>query len=300
MDAAETLVYSIRQACFEHSSFFYQKSVISFIQPRFQISSMTQVLYLRLGDETQASVFDDLYQSFCSEISEKYATIEARSAADTTPLLSSPSLKAILVVDAGLTIGKHHIALQKQLSAYAKAGGTVIFCCIFSGFVIPPDLDRMFRSFGLSWKFGSYHRTTFYLSQKIKSILGHQRAIELEREYSMKAVHLKNTPVDSRVYVPLEQSRTQSMVFAPGAVDQEEAPAVFSKHGLGWIGYVGDANNEAESQALVMALLGELSRVEHSQQDNTHHGLFKFYGPDRWAEDFILGLVEKAQFGLLP
>ncbi|KAL8773888.1 MAG: hypothetical protein Q9209_001318 [Squamulea sp. 1 TL-2023] len=216
---------------------------------------MAQVLYLHLGDETQTSIFDDLYQSLCAEINKKYKTIQARSTADATPLLSSPSLKAILIVDAGLTTGKHHIALQKQLSAYAKAGGTIIFCCLFSSFVTPPDLNRMYRSFGLSWEFGNYHRTTFYLSQKIKSVLGHQRAIELEREYSMKAVHLKNTPVDSRVYVPLEQSRTQSMVFAPSAVDQGEAPAVFSKHGSGWIGYVGDVNNEEGSQALIMALL---------------------------------------------
>ncbi|KAL8654133.1 MAG: hypothetical protein Q9226_003553 [Calogaya cf. arnoldii] len=166
---------------------------------------MAQILFLRLGDEMQTSIFDDLYQPFCDEISQKYSTTQARSAEDVKPLLSAPSLKVILVVDGGLTTGKKHIALQKQLSSYTQAGGSVIFCCLFSNFSRPPDFDRMFRSFGLPWEFGSYHRTTFYLSQKIKSVLGHQRAIELEREYSMKAVHLKKTPVDSRVYVPLEQ-----------------------------------------------------------------------------------------------
>ncbi len=218
---------------------------------------MAQVLYLRLGDGMQSSIFDDMYQNLCTEIDEKYSTLQARSAADVKPLLSSPSLKAILVVDGGLSTGKYHIKLQKELSTYTKAGGTIIFCCLFSNFVRPPDLDRLFRSFGLSWEFGEYHRTTFYLSQTIKSVLGHQRAIELEREYSMKAVHLKKTSVDSRVYVPLEQSRTQSMVFPPSPVDQEETPAVFSKHGSGWIGYIGDVNNEQGSRALVMALLGK-------------------------------------------
>ncbi|KAL8914975.1 MAG: hypothetical protein Q9172_006980 [Xanthocarpia lactea] len=216
---------------------------------------MAQVLYLRLGDGMQSSIFDDMYQSLCTEIDEKYSTTQALSAADVKPLLSSPSLKAILVVDGGLSTGKHHIKLQKELSTYAKAGGTIIFCCLFSDFVRPPDLDRLFQSFGLSWESGEYHRTIFYLSQPIKSVLGHQRAIELEREYSMKALHLKNTSVDSRVYVPLEQSRTQSMVFPPSPVDQEETPAVFSKHGSGWIGYIGDVNNEQGSRALVMALL---------------------------------------------
>ncbi|KAI4284336.1 MAG: hypothetical protein L6R38_001491 [Xanthoria sp. 2 TBL-2021] len=225
---------------------------------------MAQVLFLRLGDGMQTSIFDDLYQGLCDEISQKYSTVQARSAADVRPLLSASSLKAILVVDGGLTVGKEHIALQKQLSSYAQAGGTIIFCCLFSSFSRPPDFDRMFRSFGLPWEFGNYHRTTFYLGQNIKSVLGHQRSIELEREYSMKAVHLKNTPVDSRVYVPLEQSRTQSMVFAPTAVDQEETPAAFSKHGSGWIGYVGDVNNEQGSRALIMALLDLATSTEAS------------------------------------
>lgn len=222
-----------------------------------------QVLYLRLGDATQTSIFDDLYGDFCSHIDAKYSTSQARSAEVVTPLLSTPSLKAILVVDGGLTASKKHIALQKQLSAWAKSGRTIIFCCLFSSFVRPPDFNRMYRSFELDWQFGDYHRTTFYLSQKIKSLLGHQRAIELEREYSMKAVHLKNTPLDSRIYVPLEQSQTQSRVFAPGAVDQNQTPAVFAKHGSGWVGYIGDVNNESGSQVLIMALLGKSQHQRH-------------------------------------
>ncbi|KAL8996184.1 MAG: hypothetical protein Q9169_004250 [Polycauliona sp. 2 TL-2023] len=218
---------------------------------------MAQVLLLRLGDETQTSIFDDLYQDFCDEIGAKYSISQAKSAREVDSLLSNPSLQAILIVDGGLTVGKEHIVLQKQLSSYVNAGGTVIFCCLFSSFVRPPDVNRMFRSFGLPWEFGDYHRSTFYLSQKIKSVLGHQRAIELEREYSMKAVHLKHTLVDSRAYVPLEQSHTQSHVFAPSNVDQGQTPAVFAKHGSGWVGYIGDVNNEQGSRALIMALLGK-------------------------------------------
>ncbi|KAI4227956.1 MAG: hypothetical protein L6R36_002036 [Xanthoria steineri] len=221
---------------------------------------MPQIVLLRLDDEMQieeTSIFDDLYEPLCDAISQKYSTIHAKSAADVRPLLSDPSLQAILVVDGGLTNGKKHIALQKQLSSYAHAGGTILFCCLFSNFSQVPDVNRMFRSFGLPWEFGNYHRTTFYLSQHIRSILGHQRAIKLEREYSVKAVHLKNTLVDSRVYVPLEQSRTESRGFPPTAVDQGQTPAAFSKHGSGWIGYIGDVNNEEGSRSLLMALLGK-------------------------------------------
>ncbi|KAL9617986.1 MAG: hypothetical protein Q9204_008443, partial [Flavoplaca sp. TL-2023a] len=216
---------------------------------------MAQIALLRLGDEMQTSIFDDLYQPFCDEMRQIYTIVSARTAADAKPLLSLSTLRAILVVDGGLTVGKEHIALQKQLSSYAQAGGTVIFCCLFSSFSKPSNFNRMFQSFELPWEFGAYHRTTFYLSQNTKSVLGHQRAIELEREYSMKAVHLKHTPVDARLYVPIEQSRTESRVFPPSAVDQEEMPAAFSRHGSGWIGYVGDVNNEQGSRALIMALL---------------------------------------------
>ncbi|KAL8682717.1 MAG: hypothetical protein Q9186_001228 [Xanthomendoza sp. 1 TL-2023] len=120
-----------------------------------------QVLYLRLGDETQLWLFDDMFKDLCSQIDANYSTIHAKSVADAQRMLLLPSLKVILVVDGGITIGKQHMALQKQL------------------------------------------------------------------------------------------------VFAPSAVDQQQSPAVFSKHGSGWIGYIGDVNNEGASQALTMALLGK-------------------------------------------
>ena len=93
---------------------------------------MPQIVLLRLGDEMQTSIFDDMYQPLCDDISQKYPIIQAKSAADVRPLLSNPSLQAILIVDRGLTKGKKHIALQKQLSSYAHARGTIIFCCIFT------------------------------------------------------------------------------------------------------------------------------------------------------------------------
>ena len=64
-------------------------------------------------------------------------------------------------------------------------------------------MDSLWSTFGLLWKYGAYHRTTFYLGQN--------RAVRLLKEYSMKANHLKNLPEESRVYVPLGQSQTQSV-----------------------------------------------------------------------------------------
>ncbi|KAL9591476.1 MAG: hypothetical protein Q9179_007684 [Wetmoreana sp. 5 TL-2023] len=239
--------------------------------------SSAQVLYLRLGDDAQIGIFNDLYESLQSQIDTKYSTTEVKSAAAVKPLLSSPSLKAILVVDGGLSGGRC-TALQTQLARYIKAGGTLIFCCLFSSFVSPLNADRLWSNFAMPWKFGDYHRSTFYLSQKATPAFGNQRAATLEREYSMKAVHLKDSTVDSKIYVPLEQSRVESMVFAPRPVDQSQSPAVWAKCGEGWLGFIGDVNNEQGSQKLLMVMLGKFwsngrwHRPDHNQVDEIRNG----------------------------
>ena len=78
----------------------------------------------------------------------------------------------------------------------------------------------------------------------------------LPAEYSQKAVFLKNVAKEAAVYLPSGSSRTQSLVFPPAQVDCEQTPVVFAHIGEGWLGYVGDVNNEAESQAVVLAMCG--------------------------------------------
>ncbi|KAL8630069.1 hypothetical protein Q9189_004205 [Teloschistes chrysophthalmus] len=216
--------------------------------------SSAQVLFLRLEDYEQPEFFDDLYRGICSQISAKYTTMVVKDAPDVQGLLSSPSLKVILIVDSTLSQGKF-TALQKQLARFVKAGGVLVVCCFFSNSVCPPNAHKMWKNFDLPWTYGDYHRTTFYLSQKAKVFFGNQRAGTLERQCSMKTLHLKGSTVDSRVYVPLEQSRTQSMVFARDTVDQNLSPAAWAKSGNGSLGYIGDVNNEAGTHKLLMVML---------------------------------------------
>ncbi|KAL8653283.1 MAG: hypothetical protein Q9210_002183 [Variospora velana] len=213
-----------------------------------------QILYLRLGTDTQDGLFDELYQDIRARIASLASTQEATSMASAQSLLSTQSFMAVLVADSGTSVKKHN-ALQIQLASYAAVGGTVIFCCLFASFIRPPDMGKLWKNFNMPWGSGDYHRSTFYLSQKMKNVFGSQRAKHLPSEYSMKALHLANVPVDSRVYVPLEQSRTESRVFPPAAVDNSQTPAAFHKYGSGWLGYIGDVNNEDGSQALLMAML---------------------------------------------
>ncbi|KAI4178554.1 MAG: hypothetical protein LQ346_007409, partial [Caloplaca aetnensis] len=216
--------------------------------------SGVQVLYLRLGDDAQISIFDDLCQGVVAQVASVVSTREAKSAVAAQSLLATQSFKAVLIVDAGIAWPKNK-PLQKQLASYGQQGGTILFCCLFSGFVRPPDMDSLWSVFGLLWKYGAYHRTTFYLSQRMKNVLGQDRASRLLREYSMKTNHLKNVPDESRVYVPLEQSQTQSAVFPPSSVDERQTPAALHKYGEGWLGFIGDVNNEQGTQLLLMAML---------------------------------------------
>lgn len=64
----------------------------------------------------------------------------------------------------------------------------------------------------------------------------------------MKALHLRNAPASAKVYVPGDASRIESHVFPPEAVDSEQCAAAFQRLGQGFIGYIGDVNNESGSQ----------------------------------------------------
>ena len=74
----------------------------------------------------------------------------------------------------------------------------------------------------------------------------------------MKAVHLKNVPAAAKIYVPTDDSRVQSAVFPADRVDMAQTPAVWQRHGQGYIAYIGDVNNESGSQVLIMAMLSKL------------------------------------------
>jgi hypothetical protein len=82
----------------------------------------------------------------------------------------------------------------------------------------------------------------------------------LSNTYSQKAVFLSNVSSDDSLYRPSSDSRTQSLVFPAEPVNQGETPVAFTKVGDGWLGYIGDVNNEKGSQAVILAMV-ELAAV---------------------------------------
>jgi hypothetical protein len=77
----------------------------------------------------------------------------------------------------------------------------------------------------------------------------------LPENYSQKAVFLSNVEPNDSVYSPSPESRTQSRVFAAAPVNQNQTPIAFTQVGDGRVGYIGDVNNEAGSQAVILAMV---------------------------------------------
>lgn len=74
--------------------------------------------------------------------------------------------------------------------------------------------------------------------------------------YSLKAVFLKSVEPSAAVYLPTDESRTESHVFPPERVDTKQTPVAFTRYGEGWLGYVGDVNTEEGSDEVILAMCG--------------------------------------------
>ncbi|KAG6916896.1 hypothetical protein DXG01_004729 [Tephrocybe rancida] len=183
----------------------------------------------------------------------KTATIQT----DALRLLASDSLQGAFVVDAGIANRKNAQTLTK-LVEFAKAGGSVIIGGAFSTFVKPKDMGAFFlKSWGVAWKPGSYHRTTFFLNPAHELSKANPALVS---SYSMKALHVKDISPDVVVYRPTGESRLESLVFAPGLVTNlAESPAVRTHVGKGYLSYIGDVNWETGSAKLALAMLGLLN-----------------------------------------
>lgn len=152
---------------------------------------------------------------------------------------------AIVVTEAEIASHKYS-AIRAKVVDYAKAGGIVVFCGLFSSMIRPSKLNDMWISdWNLPWKVGAYHRATFRLNssrtQKLRSITS------MPKTYSMKALHLDGATPEAMVYVP--DSPDWNM---------KQSPALFMPIGQGYVGYLGDLKPEEASTAVVLGMCGLL------------------------------------------
>ncbi|GLB35584.1 hypothetical protein LshimejAT787_0211490 [Lyophyllum shimeji] len=235
----------------------------TWMQPQASATSVSSSQLFVLLLALEGEMVEGYKQPTISAIKSKTPVKTALSTADALTHLSSPGLGGVFVTDAGI-IKRQHSQVVTNLVEYAKAGGSVIIGGSFSSFIKPRDMTTFFKtSWGVNWEPGSYHRTKFFLNP------AHDLAKtnpSLPPSYSMKALHVKDTPPDLMVYRPTQESRLESVVFSDKPVTIfNESPAIRTRIGKGFLGYVGDVNWEEGSSKLVLAMLGLLDPQHVSQ-----------------------------------
>ncbi|KAA8641980.1 hypothetical protein EYZ11_004260 [Aspergillus tanneri] len=104
------------------------------------------------------------------------------------------------------------------------------------------DFTKLFKkSFGLPWKNGGYHQTTFTFNPS---------------PYSMKVLHIKDSRPNEKFFVSVPKAKVASLVFGPSSVDESQTAVVGAKIGSGFLVYVGDVNPEEGSNKVILTLYG--------------------------------------------
>jgi hypothetical protein len=206
----------------------------------------------------KAAFYYDLHVDFNKLLKRhadvEYATTpaEARAFFNRTTNNNKNKPAAILSADESLTVSTR-LTLVHEGHGYVRSAGTLVFMGLFSSYSRPSDISLLFSRFDLPWASGDYHRTTFGLNPAMT----HFETGGLAGSYSQKALQVKNVERIDAVYLPSDESRTESAVFPSRPVgDRTQAPAAFARVGAGRVGYMGDVNDESETSALVLRMCG--------------------------------------------
>ena len=213
------------------------------------VTTKRTVLLLSLDKQPY---FDEQFAQLIDSLADRATLKRGSKPQSTLTFLSSNTPDAILITDPALTKAKFSAVLD-SVKSYVLNGGTVVLAGHFSSFMKPMDIGRWSSSkWGLPWESGDYHRTTVHLNSQAQAL----PLKGLPSSYSQKAVFLKNVASEAAWYLPSQESRTESHVFAPTPVDNRQTPVAFDAIGKGHLGYIGDVNGEEGSTAVVLAMCG--------------------------------------------
>jgi len=191
-------------------------------------------------------------EHFLSTLRSKVRVIQALNARKALQYLADTNLKSVYVADEGILESKNSEVFS-SLIGWVNAGGIAVTGSLFPTLASPLKLDRFFKKWGLPWKMGDYHRTTFLLNRSNRQLSSH--SANLMTSYSMKAVHLKGVKAEDVLYAPTEDSRVESHVFGPSKVNLSHVPVAYTRIGDGFLGYIGDVNAEEESTPVILTML---------------------------------------------
>ncbi|KAG7672885.1 hypothetical protein Ndes2526B_g08357 [Nannochloris sp. 'desiccata'] len=209
------------------------------------------IYYFGTEDDDEFSLIPDCCQQLFKKLRSKFRFEHVDDVATAFNVLNDPdpSTKIVLAVTPWAATTKAKLPLKK----FIERGG-ILFCCAqFSSHITPPEANAFFQKMGFPWKFGGYCRTDDQVTPTAAA-----RFSNLPDSYSNKATRLANVDPADRIYAPTAESRVQSHVFAAHPVNTEEASAVLGKCGKGYLGYIGDVNDEVESAIVVASICKEL------------------------------------------
>ncbi|KAF5318132.1 hypothetical protein D9619_012190 [Psilocybe cf. subviscida] len=222
--------------------------------------------FILVVDFDYEGVMDFLHRDLFSAMAAKIKVVHVRASSNgrggdmAVQHLTSAHLSGVLVTDEQAICNPAYHEVAQKLVEYAKGGGTVVLGGKIANELRANVFDRvMMTMWGLDWKYGSYFRTTFSKNPDNAVVKANPSLLP---SYSMKALHVAEIDLRDAVYVQTTESHLQSLVFPPVDVrkisKRDEAPAVLSKVGKGYLGFVGDVNVESGSIELTMAMLGML------------------------------------------
>jgi hypothetical protein len=199
--------------------------------------------------------FYDRFGGLMDSIESKVAFEATTSkAAALSKLTERPDV--VLITDEGIT-ELENAQVWDAVLEYIRGGGTAILMGSFSSMTKGPNFAPFFAKAGLSWDSASYHRTTVHHLNR--SAVAEELRGRLPASYSQTAVNLKNVADVAAWYGSDEMSHIESHVFRPDNIrNLNEVPVAFGKVGQGNLGYIGDVNNEKESETVVLAMCGLL------------------------------------------
>lgn len=207
---------------------------------------------LIIHPEEWKSFYHEMYEKFHAEITSLYQVHEVQSNAEATLALdANPKPKAVLLVHGDICDERYRKTIRKVIT-YAKNGGTVIMCLNFASFLKPSQFEEVFnKGFGLTWQLGNYTRETSVLNDMFNKTFSKP----LESSYSMKALHISKASEHCRVYAYPRRGEA-------GAEMYHQSPIVLERYTeSGFIGYVGDVNNEYGSRLVILGMLGEFDNL---------------------------------------
>ena len=112
--------------------------------------------------------------------------------------MTENTFKAIIITDEGLTESNQETQkVLARVKAYIENGGLIIVSLHFPSFTPMDEFGEFFETFGLSWKNGDYHRTTFQLNPS-GLLPENVKPSSFPGPFSMKVLHVKNAKPQKR------------------------------------------------------------------------------------------------------